>query len=178
MNRFPSLYHGIFFAYAMVAEIKNTGGPGLHAAAGRAWFGDSLPVLWWDQPAVAADDPAPFRTLVDHAARQLHALREIWTDLKSGRLPVRLMAVLSQGNEIMPEDHNMAVSTTTLGNMLLLSIRRVSPLNKLTQHEFALARLFGQGKSHYVLDVGINLNNNGRVASMAETVAPCMFGAV
>ena len=50
------------------------GGPGLHAAVERAWFGDSLPVLWWDQPAVAADDPAPFRTLVGHAAKQLQAL--------------------------------------------------------------------------------------------------------
>ena len=53
--------------------MKNTykmlflhGGPGLHAAVERAWFGDSLPVLWWDQPAVAADDPAPFLMLADH----------------------------------------------------------------------------------------------------------------
>ena len=61
--------------------MKNTckklflhGGPGLHAVVERAWFGDTLPILWWDQPAVAADDPAPFRTLVAHAAGQLRAL--------------------------------------------------------------------------------------------------------
>ncbi|MDH4284701.1 MAG: alpha/beta hydrolase [Gallionellaceae bacterium] len=52
------------------------GGPGLHAAVERAWFGDLLPVLWWDQPAIAAGDPAPFRTLVDHAARQLRTIAD------------------------------------------------------------------------------------------------------
>lgn len=51
------------------------GGPGLHAAAERAWFGDALPILWWDQPAVA-DDPTPFRTLIAHAATQLEALAD------------------------------------------------------------------------------------------------------
>ena len=75
-------------------------------------------------------------------------LREIWPDLKSGRLPAKLMTVLSPGKEIMLESHNMAVSTTALGNMLLLSIRRVSPLSRLSQRELAVARLFGQGKSH------------------------------
>jgi pimeloyl-ACP methyl ester carboxylesterase len=62
------------------------GGPGLHAAVERIWFGDSLPVLWWDQPAIAADDPAPFQTLVGHAARQLQAM----ADLNDG--PVKLIA--------------------------------------------------------------------------------------
>ena len=75
-------------------------------------------------------------------------LREIWPELKNGRLPAKLMAVVSPGNEIMLEGHNMAVSTTILGNMLLLSIRRISPLSKLSQRELAVARLFGQGKSH------------------------------
>lgn len=51
------------------------GGPGLHAAVERAWFGDALPILWWDQPSVAAD-PTPFRTLVAHAASQLETLAD------------------------------------------------------------------------------------------------------
>ena len=45
------------------------GGPGLHCAMEREWFGDSLPVSWWDQPAVAGN-PAPFHALLSHAARQ------------------------------------------------------------------------------------------------------------
>ena len=63
--------------------MKNTnktlflhGGPGLHAAVERAWFGNSLPVLWWDQPAIATDDPTPFHTLAGHAARQLQTLAD------------------------------------------------------------------------------------------------------
>ena len=49
------------------------GGPGLHCAVEREWFGDTLPVLWWDQPTVA-ESPAPFNTLVTHAAKQLEAM--------------------------------------------------------------------------------------------------------
>ena len=63
--------------------MKNTcetlflhGGPGLHAVVERAWFNDSLPVLWWDQPAIASDDPTPFRTLVGHAVKQIQALAD------------------------------------------------------------------------------------------------------
>ena len=51
------------------------GGPGLHSAVERVWFGDKLPVLWWDQPSVAGES-APFRTLVAHAGRQLEILAD------------------------------------------------------------------------------------------------------
>ena len=51
------------------------GGPGLHCAVERAWFGDTLPILWWDQPGVAGE-PDPFRALVAHAGRQLEAMAE------------------------------------------------------------------------------------------------------
>ena len=51
------------------------GGPGLHSAVERGWFGDILPILWWDQPSVAGD-PTPFRTLVTHASRQLETMAE------------------------------------------------------------------------------------------------------
>ncbi len=53
------------------------GGPGLHSKVERIWFGDTLPVLWWDQPAVApalAGGAAPFRTLVDFVGCQLEML--------------------------------------------------------------------------------------------------------
>jgi DNA-binding CsgD family transcriptional regulator len=75
-------------------------------------------------------------------------LREVWPELKDGRLPSELMTRLVPGKEIMLPGQNIAVSTAALGNMLLLSIRRVSPLSKLTQRELAVARLFGQGNSH------------------------------
>ena len=58
----------------------------MHAAVERASFGESLPVLWWDQPVIPADVPTPFHTLVDHAARQLQAM----ADLNNG--PVGLIA--------------------------------------------------------------------------------------
>jgi pimeloyl-ACP methyl ester carboxylesterase len=51
------------------------GGPGLHSAVERTWFGDTLPILWWDQPFVT-EDSTPFRTLVAHAGRQLEAMAE------------------------------------------------------------------------------------------------------
>jgi pimeloyl-ACP methyl ester carboxylesterase len=50
------------------------GGPGFHARVERAWFGDRLPIHWWDQPAIAAEDRAPMRTLVDAAATELDRL--------------------------------------------------------------------------------------------------------
>jgi len=75
-------------------------------------------------------------------------LREIWPELKNGRLPAELMAELVPGKEVMLPGHNIAVTTTAVGSLLMLSIRRVSPLAKLTQRELMVARLFGQGESH------------------------------
>ena len=51
------------------------GGPGLHSSVERTWFGDTLPILWWDQPSVAGDS-TPFQTLVTHAGRQLEMLAD------------------------------------------------------------------------------------------------------
>lgn len=51
-------------------------GPGLTAALERQWFGESLPVHWWDQPAVAATDPQPYRTLLATARRELVRLAD------------------------------------------------------------------------------------------------------
>jgi pimeloyl-ACP methyl ester carboxylesterase len=49
------------------------GGPGLSSAVEREWFGNTLPILWWDQPSVAGI-PEPFRALVAHAGHQLETL--------------------------------------------------------------------------------------------------------
>lgn len=47
------------------------GGPGLHAGIERRWFGDTLPVNWWDQPSAKEGDPAPFASLVSAARQEL-----------------------------------------------------------------------------------------------------------
>lgn len=75
-------------------------------------------------------------------------LREVWPEWKSGRLPAELMAALSPERETMLAGHTIAVSVSTLGNLLLLNIRRVSPLHRLSRRELEVARLYGQGKSH------------------------------
>lgn len=50
------------------------GGPGLHARVERAWFGDALPIRWWDQPPSMPGDGAPMRALVAAAAGEVRAL--------------------------------------------------------------------------------------------------------
>jgi pimeloyl-ACP methyl ester carboxylesterase len=52
------------------------GGPGLNAGAERLWFGDSLPICWWDQPIVSGGSLAPFGQLVAVAADQLRAMAD------------------------------------------------------------------------------------------------------
>lgn len=43
------------------------GGPGLTAELERRRFGTSLPVRWWDQPVIRANDPSPWESLVGAA---------------------------------------------------------------------------------------------------------------
>ena len=50
------------------------GGPGFHARVERTWYGDRLPIQWWDQPPIAADDPAPMQTLVAAAGAEVRRL--------------------------------------------------------------------------------------------------------
>jgi pimeloyl-ACP methyl ester carboxylesterase len=61
------------------------GGPGLNAGVERAWFDDSLPVLWWDQPLVG-NAAAPLDALVLACEAQVEAMAA-----QSGA-PVRLLA--------------------------------------------------------------------------------------
>lgn len=62
------------------------GGPGLSAAVERRWFGDSLPVHWWDQPLMARETPAAFGQLVAAARKQLEHMA------RASGGPVRLLA--------------------------------------------------------------------------------------
>lgn len=50
------------------------GGPGLNAGVERIWFGDSLQVDWWDQPAVPPCARSPFEFLVHAAEKRLCTL--------------------------------------------------------------------------------------------------------
>ena len=52
------------------------GGPGLNAGVERRWFGDSLPICWWDQPAVTGGSAAPFAQLLAAATTQLRTMAE------------------------------------------------------------------------------------------------------
>ncbi len=61
------------------------GGPGLSAAVERIWFGNTLPVDWWDQPAIPAGTADPFMFLVLAAEQHLCSLAHPGT-------PVNLLA--------------------------------------------------------------------------------------
>lgn len=52
------------------------GGPGLSASIERQWFGETLPVHWWDQPMVAAEDAQPYQRLLDAARAELGTLAD------------------------------------------------------------------------------------------------------
>ncbi len=49
------------------------GGPGLSSAVERLWFGQSLPIRWWDQPPVGAATSA-FDALVKAATAEVRAM--------------------------------------------------------------------------------------------------------
>lgn len=87
-------------------------------------------------------------TLYHCGKRFAELLRESWPEWKSARLPAELVMALHPGKEIMLAGHAIAVSASAIGNMLLLNIRRVSPLCRLSRRELEVARLYGQGKSH------------------------------
>lgn len=50
------------------------GGPGLNCAVERAWFGDTYPILWWDQPRFPADAENAYQATLDAAAEKLAEL--------------------------------------------------------------------------------------------------------
>ena len=75
-------------------------------------------------------------------------LLEIWPEWQCGRLPEELMVALHPGREIILSNHGIAVSASVLGNMLMLTIRRISPLHILSQRELEVARLYGAGNSY------------------------------
>lgn len=75
-------------------------------------------------------------------------LLEVWPKWKNAQLPAELMTVLRPGRESILADHAIAVSASTLGNLLLLNIRRVSPIYRLSRREHEVAKLYGQGQSH------------------------------
>lgn len=50
------------------------GGPGLNCAVERAWFGDTCPVLWWDQPHFPADAENAYQATLDAAVEKLAEL--------------------------------------------------------------------------------------------------------
>lgn len=99
----------------------------------------------------------PDGTLYHCGARFAGLLHEAWPALKDGRLPAELLSALLPGGEVPLPDRSIAVAATPLGSMLLLSIRRISPLHKLSRRELMVASLFGQGKSHKEIAKELNI---------------------
>lgn len=58
------------------------GGPGMNARIERNWFGDRLPMLWWDQPRIEPETANPFSVTIEAAANELRRLRQ-----QTGRPP-------------------------------------------------------------------------------------------
>ncbi|HEX6706071.1 MAG TPA: alpha/beta hydrolase [Albitalea sp.] len=52
------------------------GGPGFTADIERRWFGDAVPIDWWDQPPPREDHADAFASLVDLGVRRLSGLTE------------------------------------------------------------------------------------------------------
>lgn len=53
------------------------GGPGLNSAIERAWFGNSHPVLWWDQPHFSADAKNAYQSTLEATAEKLAELHSL-----------------------------------------------------------------------------------------------------
>lgn len=68
------------------------------------------------------------------------------------------MAAVHPNRESILADHAIAISTSTLGNMLFLNIRRISPLHMLSQREFEVARLYGQGQSYKEIGLALDIS--------------------
>lgn len=47
------------------------GGPGMSTGVERLWFGEDLPIRWWDQPIEALWAPAPLDALTDAATAEV-----------------------------------------------------------------------------------------------------------
>jgi DNA-binding CsgD family transcriptional regulator len=75
-------------------------------------------------------------------------LSDMWPDWKGGRLPAQFMLALQSGRETIFTEHAIAVSATSLGNLLLLKIRKIPPLNRLSPREVEVAKLYVQGKTY------------------------------
>ena len=94
-----------------------------------------------------------------HCGRKFAELvLEIWPEWNSGRLPEELMAAIYPNRESILANHAIAVSTSVLGNMLFLNIRRISALHRLTQRELEVARLYGQGRSYKEIGLVLNIS--------------------
>ncbi|MES2262971.1 MAG: alpha/beta hydrolase [Pseudomonadota bacterium] len=58
------------------------GGPAMSSIAERLWYGESLPVDWWDQPRAAASSPRPYAALVGSARNKLRTT----ADARGGKI--------------------------------------------------------------------------------------------
>jgi DNA-binding CsgD family transcriptional regulator len=100
----------------------------------------------------------PDGTLYHCGKKFAELVLEIWPEWKCGRLPAELMAAVCPNKEAILAKYALAVSTSTLGNMLFLNIRRVSLLHRLSHRELEVARLYGQGRQYKEIGLALNIS--------------------
>jgi DNA-binding CsgD family transcriptional regulator len=119
------------------------------AGVGNAGFGLKEGVR-----AVARMDGTLYHCGVQFAAQ----LSDIWPAWKGGRLPAQFMSALQSGRDTIFTEHAIAVSATSLGNLLLLKIRKISPLNRLSPREIVVAKLYVQGQTYKEIGISMEIS--------------------
>jgi DNA-binding CsgD family transcriptional regulator len=116
-----------------------------------------VPSAYADSEMVGARAIARTDGTLYHCGKKFAELvLEIWPEWKSGRLPDELMAAIYPNKESILADHAIAISVSTLGNMLLLNLRKVSLLHRLSRRELEVAKLYGKGQSYK--EIGLSLD--------------------
>ena len=90
------------------------GGPGMTAELERRQFGATLPVHWWDQPHIDADDRLPFGTLVDATVAEVTRL----SDARRG--PVDLLAGVERDAEFLAINPAGSIPAIQDGNVTMV----------------------------------------------------------
>ncbi len=80
----------------------------------------------------------------------------IWPDWNNGKLPPELMLVIDPNKESCFADH--VISVAAMDDLLLLNIRKISTLHKLTMREIEIARLYGHGQSYKEIGVKLDIS--------------------
>lgn len=87
-------------------------------------------------------------------------VRQEWPEWRSVRLPTSLLQALRCVNGSGFSGASVAVSACRIGDLLFLRASAISRLEQLSRRELAVAKLFGEGRSHKEIarDIGVSPN--------------------